>query len=168
MILRHLLAIAVLPFMVTVMVPFWLAERYGALPAIGGSRAAVLLQVLGLGLFCSGALLAAASVNRFANEGRGTLAPWDPPRVFVVHGPYRYVRNPMISGVILVLFGEALLLQSPAHGAWAVAFLCLNLAYIPLVEEPELRGRFGASYLAYCRNVRRFLPRRHPWSPSDC
>ena len=83
----------------------------------------------------------------------------------MLRGPYRFVRNPMISGVIFVLFGEALVLRSPAHGAWALAFLAANLVYIPLVEEPQLEQRFGEAYREYRRHVRRFLPRLRPWRP---
>jgi protein-S-isoprenylcysteine O-methyltransferase Ste14 len=84
--------------------------------------------------------------------------------MFVVHGPYRYVRNPMISGMILLLFGEAFALMSLPHGIWAVCFLIINLIYIPLVEEPQLERRFGDSYREYCRHVRRFIPRLRPWT----
>jgi protein-S-isoprenylcysteine O-methyltransferase Ste14 len=114
---------------------------------------------------CSGpGPLFAASLRRFASEGVARFA-WDPPRALVVRGPYRHVRNPMISGVLFVLFGEALALLSPPHGVWATAFLALNLVYIPLVEEPRLAQRFGDPYREYCRHVRRFLPRVQPWTP---
>jgi protein-S-isoprenylcysteine O-methyltransferase Ste14 len=85
--------------------------------------------------------------------------------VFVVRGPYQFVRNPMISGVILFLFGEALALRSPPHAIWAVCFVILNLIYIPLIEEPQLERRFGDSYREYRRHVRRFVPRLRPWRP---
>jgi hypothetical protein len=71
----------------------------------------------------------------------------------------------MISGVVFILFGEALVLLSPPHGAWAAGFLLLNLLYIPLIEEPQLEARFGESYREYRRHVRRFLPRLGPWLP---
>jgi len=161
--LRHLLAIVTLPFMVAVLVPFWIAERYGVTFSLGPSIGLVMLQVVGLVLFSFGLVLFVASLRRFAADGKGTLAPWDPPSVFVVRGPYQIVRNPMISGVIMSLFGEALVLLSPPHGIWAVIFLVLNLFYIPLVEEPQLKQRFGDSYREYCRHVRRFIPRFSPW-----
>ena len=93
----------------------------------------------------------------------GTAGLADSPRRLVVQGPYRFVRNPMISGVIFLLFGEALVLVSRPHAVWAVAFLVLNLIYIPLVEEPQLERRFGDSYREYRANVWRFLPRA--WHP---
>ena len=161
--LRHLLAIVTLPFMVAVLVPFWIAERYGVTFSLGRSIGLVMPQVVGLILISFGLVLFVASLQRFAADGKGTLAPWDPPSVFVVRGPYQFVRNPMISGVIMLLFGEALVLLSPPHGIWAVSFLVLNLFYIPLVEEPQLERRFGDSYREYCRHVRRFIPRFSPW-----
>ena len=142
--LRHLLAIVALPFMVAVLVPFWIAERYGVTFSLGRSIGLVMLQVVGLVLFSVGLVLFVASLRRFAADGKGTLAPWDPPSVFVVRGPYQFVRNPMISGVIMLLFGEALVLLSPPHGIWAVSFLVLNLFYIPLVEEPQLKQRLNS------------------------
>jgi len=163
--LRQLLAIAILPFTVAVLVPVWIARRYGVALTPGRSVGPVFLQVVGLALLGLGLILFVASLRRFATEGKGTLAPWDPPRVFVVHGPYQFVRNPMISGVILFLFGEAFALLSPPHGVWAVCFVILNLIYIPLVEEPQLERRFGDSYREYRRHVRRFIPRLRPWRP---
>lgn len=162
-ILRHLLAIAILPFTVTVLVPIWIAKRNGVVPSLGVSVAEMTLQLAGLAVLGVGLLLFIASLKRFATEGKGTLAPWDPPRVFVVHGPYRFVRNPMISGVIFILGGEALVLLSRPHAVWAITFFVINLIYIPLFEEPQLAQRFGEPYRDYCRNVRRFIPRLRPW-----
>jgi protein-S-isoprenylcysteine O-methyltransferase Ste14 len=163
--LRHLLAIAILPGTVVVLVPIWIARRYAVTPALGGSAGRVALQSIGLVCLGVGLLLFLSSLRRFASEGKGTLAPWDPPRALVLRGPYRFVRNPMISGVIFLLFGEALVLLSPPHAVWAAAFLTLNLVYIPLLEEPQLARRFGEPYREYRRHVRRFLPRLRPWVP---
>ena len=165
-VLRHALAIAILPFTVTVLVPRWIARRYDVVPALGDSAATIACQLAGVIVLGIGLALFVASVRRFATEGQGTLAPWDPPRAFVVVGPYRFVRNPMISGVILVLFAEALILVSRPHAVWAAAFLLLNAVYIPLVEEPQLERRFGDSYREYRRHVRRFIPRLGPWRPT--
>ena len=163
--LRHLLSIALLPLTVTVLVPIGIARRYGVEPRLGRSLGEAALQVAGVGALGVGLLLFVASLRRFATEGRGTLAPWDAPRRLVVRGPYRHVRNPMISGVLFVLCGEALLLISPFHAIWAAAFLGLNLIYIPLIEEPQLEARFGDSYREYRKHVGRIWPRLRPWQP---
>ena len=165
MLLRHLLAIAALPFTVMLLVPLWIASRYGIEAKLGGSTSALFLQAVGVVVLAVGLLLFVSSLGRFASEGKGTLAPWDPPRRLVVHGPYRFVRNPMISGVIFILAAEAMLLISAPHALWALAALIINLVYIPLVEEPGLRARFGPSYDEYCRHVPRIVPRLRPWTP---
>lgn len=165
--LRHLAAIAILPFVVTVVVPTWLARRNGVTLGLSSSALGVIGQGIGLILIAIGLTLFVASLRRFATEGEGTLAPWDPPRRLVVRGPYRYVRNPMISGVVFVVFGEALLLSSTAHLEWALLFLGINLVYIPLLEEPQLKRRFGGEYAEYSRHVPRIFPRLRAWQPDD-
>ena len=166
MIARHLLSIAILPFTVTVLVPLWLLPRRDptvfGLPVNGGALA---LMAIGLVLGVVGLILFVSSVLRFAADGKGTLAPWDPPKQFVATGPYRYVRNPMISGVILILFGEAALVQTREQLIWALTFLAGNAVLIPLMEEPLLRMKFGAPYEEYCRHVGRLIPRLRPWTP---
>ena len=163
--LRSLLSIALLPFTVAVLVPWWIARANGIDLALGNGALAEALQALGVGLLLVGLGLFAPSVLRFAVDGRGTLAPWDPPRTLVVRGPYRYVRNPIISGVVFALAGGSLVLLSWPHAVWAAIFLAANLVWIPLVEEPELAERFGAAYDEYCRHVPRVLPRLRPWTP---
>jgi protein-S-isoprenylcysteine O-methyltransferase Ste14 len=105
------------------------------------------------------------TVSLFARIGKGTLAPWDPTSRLVVVGPYRHVRNPMISGVLTVLLGEAALFGSLPLLVWFGAAFAVNAVYFPLVEEPGLRERFGGDYEAYCAKVPRWLPRLRPWEP---
>lgn len=167
MLVRHLLSVAILPFVVTVLVPLWLVRTNHISLALGTTGPQMVAQSAGVLLLALGLFLFASSLRRFATEGEGTLAPWDPPRRLVVRGPYRYVRNPMISGVLFVLFGEALLLLSRPHLMWALIFLGLNFLVIPLVEEPGLRRRFGDSYIEYCRHVPRLIPRLRPWEPES-
>jgi protein-S-isoprenylcysteine O-methyltransferase Ste14 len=122
-------------------------------------------QIAGLALLVIGVSLFVSSLRRFASDGKGTLAPWDPPRHLVIRGPYRYVRNPMISGVVFVLFGESLVLLSGPHFQWALIFLVINFIYIPMFEEQQLKERFGEAYIEYCRHVPRLVPRLRPWTP---
>lgn len=163
MFFRHLLSVVILPVTMTVLVPWSIGRRTGTSPRVGTDLPQLTIQFAGLVLLGLGLALFVASLRQFIVRGRGTLAPWDPPTHLVVEGPYRYVRNPMISGIAFVLFGEALLLLSPAHLLWASLFLLVNLIYIPLLEEPPLEIRFGDSYREYCRQVPRILPRLHPW-----
>jgi protein-S-isoprenylcysteine O-methyltransferase Ste14 len=165
MALRHALSIAILPFTVNVLVPLWIARRRGVSFAWASGPAGLAVQLAGVVLLALGLGFFVASLRRFVGEGEGTLAPWDPPRRLVVRGPYRYVRNPMISGVVLFLFGEAAVLLSWPHAGWAVFFLALNLVYIPLIEEPQLVRRFGDDYRDYRRHVPRVIPRVRPWTP---
>jgi protein-S-isoprenylcysteine O-methyltransferase Ste14 len=160
---RHVLAVVVLPVTVTIFVPIWLARRFAVSLAFPDSFLGSLGVAAGLACLALGVTLFVACLRLFAGEGGGTLAPWDPPQALVVSGPYRYVRNPMISGVIAVLIGEAFLLRSLPHFAWTVVFIGMNLAYIPLVEEPGLQRRFGDAYRRYCENVPRVVPRPTPW-----
>ena len=161
---RHLFAVVVLPFTVVVLIPRRIARRSGTVLAVAGEPLELFVQTVGVVLLAVGIALFVASLGRFAAEGRGTLAPWDPPRHLVIRGPYRHVRNPMISGVVLVLFGLAAVLRSRPHFIWALTFFAINAVYIPLVEEPALRARFGAQYDEYCRRVPRLIPRLRPLS----
>jgi protein-S-isoprenylcysteine O-methyltransferase Ste14 len=122
--------------------------------------------VLGGLVICAGVAMWAWTVWLFARIGRGTLAPWDPTERLVVEGPYRHVRNPMITAVLAVLLGEALLFGSLAILLFAAGFLVVNWAWFALVEEPGLERRFGDEYRAYRAAVPRWLPRRTPWEPS--
>lgn len=162
-IVRHAFAIAVLLFTMAVFIPMRICRRYHIAPGLPetpvewvSAAAAVLLFLIGITLFVT-------TVALFAKRGKGTLAPWDPPATLVVRGPYRFVRNPMISGVVLILLAESLFLRSMPHLMWTVMFLSFNLIYIPALEEPQLEERFGEAYRVYKRNVPRFLPRLSPW-----
>jgi protein-S-isoprenylcysteine O-methyltransferase Ste14 len=157
-------AILPLPFVATVIVPgVILLAGNGDWGWSGAGRAAGL--VAGFAVIAAGVGLFVSTVRLFAIRGRGTLAPWDPPIRLVVAGPYRYLRHPMISGVALVLAGETLTLERTGLAIWLAAFVAVNAVYLPLVEEPALRRRFGSDYDRYMRHVRRWVPRLGPWDP---
>lgn len=153
----------VLPFTVVILVPAWIAGAGAVSPTLPASPAAWASCLAGLVALVGGGALFVTSLGRFYSEGEGTLAPWDPPVRLVVRGPYAYVRNPMISGVVLLLLAEGLLLRSVPHLSWAGLFFLINAVYIPLLEEPGLRARFGAAYDEYSRAVPRLVPRLRPW-----
>ena len=119
-------------------------------------------QVLGASVVVAGAALALWCVLAFALVGRGTPAPFDPPRRLVVQGPYRFVRNPMYVGAGLGLAGAALFFQSLALVGFTGLFFLATHLLVRWYEEPTLRRTFGEAYDGYCRRVRRWRPRLSP------
>lgn len=116
--------------------------------------------LLALVVTLAGVAVLLTTVWEFAHHGRGTLSPADPPRMLVVQGLYRFVRNPMYLGVTLVLIGETLLVARVSLLAyWVAWFACVNL-FVIAYEEPYLRAQFGESYERYTREVGRWIPRR--------
>lgn len=126
---------------------------------------AIPLFAAGIVLLCAGLSLAGWTMWLFAKRGHGTAAPWNPPRKLVIEGPYRHVRNPMITSVLILLAAEALLLNSWLPMGIFGLFLGINMLYFPFVEEKGLERRFGQDYLAYRRAVPRWLPRMTPFRP---
>ena len=133
--LRHLVAIVVLPFTVAVLIPLWLARRNASTLVVASSMTQLLPQLAGLGLVTVGVLLFPASLRHFVTEGRGTLAPWDPPRHLVIAGTIPLCPQSDDLGRCRRLLGEALLLLSRPHLIWALIFFGINSVYIPLVES---------------------------------
>ena len=123
----------------------------------------ILVTVVGLVIIVGGLYLLISTIRLFATVGRGTLAPWAPPQKLVVAGLYRYVRNPMISGVLLVILGESIAFGSPIIFGWFTLFFIANVAYFRFSEEPGLVKRFGTGYTRYRRNVPCWIPRLKPW-----
>ena len=163
MLIRHLLSIALLPFVVVVLVPRTLLARDALRLTVSSVALLVFGRVAGALLFAAGFSLFVWCVVLFARVGHGTLAPWDPTQRLVVVGPYRHVRNPMISAVCTMLAGETLFFHSARIGAWLLLFAAINHAYFLLLEEPGLVARFGEEYERYRAAVPRWLPRRVGW-----
>ena len=151
--LRAVIALS-LPVLVDIVVPAILLRRFDRDLDLGAAR------FLGVPLMAAGALLLLDSVLlRFAREGRGTLAPVDPPRFVVRGGAYRFVRNPMYVANIGVLVGEGLFFESWPVLAWAAVMFAVFHAFVVGYEEPNLHARFGRDYDEYRRSTGRWLPR---------
>ena len=117
-------------------------------------------QVAGILVGASGAALALTCILTFVFVGKGTPAPFDPPRALVVQGPYRLVRNPMYLGAGLALAGAALFYRSTPLLGYAAMFLVVTHGFVVLYEEPTLGQTFPRDYEAYCRRVGRWWPKR--------
>ena len=149
---RNLVFTLVVPGLGGVYVPWLILTRNGGSPKVGSWYAVVVIA--------AGALLYFACLWSFGAVGRGTPGLWDSPRRVVSVGPYRWVRNPIYIGALLIVAGEAWLFLSVDlllyAAALAVAFHLLVIGY----EEPRLRTRFGEAYETYRRTVPRWVPRR--------
>ena len=159
-ILRHLLSILLLPTMVAIVVPQWILRSYATTDTRWPPGTATFAgRALGAAVVVAGVSLVAWCIALFARVGRGTLAPWDPTKQLVAVGPYRYTRNPMITGVATTLVGEAIFTGSRYVAFWALAFILINHIYFVASEEPGLEARFGQSYRDYKAAVPRWMPR---------
>lgn len=158
MILRHILSF-ILPSSALIIIPLCIEREF--YPR-GDWTTIIGIMIIGVGLS-----IMFITIRMFFKIGNGTLAPWDPTRRLVTTGLYAHVRNPMISGVILVLSGEVFLFNSISIGVWGILFFVINTVYIRFSEERGLEKRFGDEYLTYKKNVPRWIPRVKPWSPGD-
>ena len=149
---RAVIALA-LPALVDVVVPAWLLSFPEGHIDINAAR------FVGVPLLCAGCWLLLDSVLvRFAHEGRGTLAPIDPPRFVVRGGAYGVVRNPMYLANLAIVVGSGLLFQSWFLFGWA-AILCVAFhLFVISYEEPTLTRLFGDDYETYRRHVGRWIP----------
>jgi protein-S-isoprenylcysteine O-methyltransferase Ste14 len=116
-------------------------------------------QIAGMVIGAVGAAIALWCIFTFGTLGRGTPAPFDPPRRLVIRVPYHFVRNPMYIGAGLALAGATLFYQSlPLLVYTAVFFLAAHL-FVVWYEEPTLRQTFGQDYETYSEDVQRWWPR---------
>jgi len=117
-------------------------------------------QVAGMIMVTIGTVIALWCVFTFVFIGKGTPAPFDPPRKLVIRGPYRFVRNPMYIDAGMTLAGAALYYESLSIFFYACLFFLVTHLFVVLYEELTLRRTFGDEYDAYFRRVRRWLPKR--------
>ena len=113
----------------------------------------------GLVLLSLGAIICGWCVFRFLRS-RGTPVPFNPPEELIQTGLYRKMRNPMLTGVFLALWGVGLLLHSFSIVLiWTPGYVLVHVLELKLVEEPELEKRFGSAYAEYRNRVPMFFPR---------
>ena len=117
-------------------------------------------QVAGMTVVAIGTAIALWCVFTFVFIGKGTPAPFDPPRKLVIRGPYRFVRNPMYIGAGMTIAGAAVYYQSLSILSYTCLFFLITHLFVVFYEEPTLRRTFGDEYEAYFGRVRRWLPRR--------
>lgn len=153
----------ILPITAAILVPLYLISSYNNHLLTFNSALSGLTLIIGIFLIILGSLFVICTNKSFLKIGRGTLAPWDPPKKLVVTDLYKYVRNPMISGVLMIILGESLIFASIQLFLWFAGFFIVNHLYIVYFEEPGLFKRFGNDYIVYKKNVPRWIPRLTPW-----
>jgi protein-S-isoprenylcysteine O-methyltransferase Ste14 len=119
-------------------------------------------RVAGGILIAAGLVPIASSFAAFV-QARGTPVPMASPPRLVVEGFYRYVRNPIYVGFLIVLAGQALLFGSRGLVDYAAVAWCIGAAAVRWYEEPTLTRKFGPEYDTYRSAVRAWIPRLRPW-----
>jgi protein-S-isoprenylcysteine O-methyltransferase Ste14 len=159
--LRSLLFLILIPGTVAGYIPWRIlrAAHEMVLPAVSvASISATSLAVLALSVLLR-------CVWDFFAAGRGTLAPFDPPKWLVVRGLYRFTRNPMYNGVLALLLAEAWFFRSSNLLQYAVGVFVVFHLMVVIYEEPALESQFGESYRAYRAAVPRWGFTLKPFTP---
>jgi protein-S-isoprenylcysteine O-methyltransferase Ste14 len=155
MFIRALLAFLVLPGVAAFILPPLLASVDPWRADVLWPGGLVMLLGLALLLWC---------VRDFYVSGKGTLAPWDPPKNLVMVGLYRHVRNPMYIGLLTLVAGWSILLASPVLALYTATLVISFHVRVIMNEEPRLGSQFGKEWASYSAHVGRWLPRLRPWS----
>lgn len=167
---RHVMSFLLFPVTMTLVIPALIVLAADVRLPDFDSVPLVLLAASGGLLIVGGLSLLVWTVVLFDRVGEGTLGLGEvmgEPVHLVVRGPYRHVRNPMISGVLCILLGEAAVAASGWLLAWFAIFVAFQAIAIRFWEEPHLVRRFGGEYLDYRQNVPRWIPRLSAWRPNS-
>ncbi len=146
--IKAILAFVALPGTVGFLIPLWLVQpgaRFRTFSGVGWLLLAIGVTLL---LWC---------VREFYVTGKGTLAPWSPPRHLVAVGLYRFSRNPMYVAVILVLWAWAAGFRSAPLAAYAAVVMVGFHLRVVFGEEPWLARTHGDQWTRYRARVRRWL-----------
>jgi protein-S-isoprenylcysteine O-methyltransferase Ste14 len=145
-IIKTVIFTVLVPGFVAVIVPAWLRT--------GSSPFSAVLAIMGAVRILAGVLIYLRCAWDFAHTGLGTPATIDPPRVLVLRGLHRFMRNPMYVGVLLVILGKAALFDSRQVLLYGGCFFLMVHLFVIFYEEPTLAKNFGASCDQYRRDFR--------------
>lgn len=113
-------------------------------------------NLLGTLLLLSGMSLSLVALRWFRHR-RTTSDPFGNPRALVTSGPYRFSRNPMYVGILLMCSGVAALLGTATPWLMAPALAAALDVYFIRPEEKQLELKFGEAYRRYQTQVRRWF-----------
>ncbi len=157
----------ILPIGAIIIIPFFIYLLTGSGILYFTFSSNTYYLILGFFLVLFGLYLLITCISIFYKKGQGTLLPLSKIHTqhLVIVGPYKYVRNPMIIGVILTILGESLIFESLGIFIFAIIFFILNLIYIPLLEERGVLSRFGQEFIQYKREVNGWIPKFKAYDP---
>lgn len=154
LLLRNLFFTIIQPGVVAGLIPFLIIKNKAndifVQPLQFHHYAGAIIFIIGLAIMLS-------CIISFAVKGRGTLSPVDPTKQLVVSGLYKFSRNPMYVGVMLMLIGEAVFTQSVSLSVYSLFIFLFFHLFILIHEEPQLKRVFGEDYIAYRQKVRRWI-----------
>lgn len=149
------------PSAVAVLIPFLAALRYTDQIELGK------FNIIGAPFLLAGMLLYLASVALFVMKGGGTPAVWfarflapligKEPEKLVAVGCYKWTRNPMYLGVVLVVFGQGLLRDLLVYHFYACFLWLVFHGVVTALEEPHLKKKFGKPYEEYLKKTPRWI-----------
>ena len=158
LVVRNLFYTILQPGVVAGAVPWLIARGVGR--TLAPERLTLVRYYAGLAIAIVGVLLTLYCIYLFMTVGRGTLSPADPTRRLVDRGVYRWSRNPMYIGILMVLAGQMLYTGFWELGLYALVVFGVFHLYVTRFEEPRLRRDFGEDYVRYCRRVNRWFGRK--------
>jgi protein-S-isoprenylcysteine O-methyltransferase Ste14 len=156
--LRALLAFLTLPVSFCLVLPPILAHLD---PRSGGGWS------IGAASIGFGFAIVVKCARDFYVAGKGTVGPWDPPKRLVAVGLFRFTRNPIYIGDLIIVAGWTLVTASPWVGCYLVILAISFHLRVIFHEERRLARNFPSEWAAYSANVPRWLPRSTPWSASQ-
>jgi protein-S-isoprenylcysteine O-methyltransferase Ste14 len=130
----------------------WLLDYLVPLPIAGDGP----LTAIGIALIVLASALALLSVIQFF-AARTHVEPWRPTTAIILHGVYRFSRNPIYLAFVIATLGAGLALDSWWIVGAAAPLLFLLQRFVIRLEEAYLENKFGEAYLAYKRSTRRWL-----------
>jgi protein-S-isoprenylcysteine O-methyltransferase Ste14 len=134
----------------------WIAVKFdGSFPPLDLG----LIRAIGIPLMLAGVPLTVYCAIAVLTPGASRPAPYDAGGSFTVAGPYLFVRNPFMLGILLTLWGEALLMSRISMFAYALIISWAVHFWVIFYEEPSLEQGLGDDYRRYRRAVPRWFPK---------
>ncbi len=148
MFIKALLALLILPGSLGLILPLTMSYIKGLKPVC---------IIPGIIFILIGIFIVFLCAKDFYVKGKGTLAPWSPPKKLVSIGLYRYTRNPMYIGVIILVLGFTVFFLSRVLLIYLSGLIIGFHLRVVFYEEPQLKKLFGKEWDDYKAKNSRWL-----------